>query len=219
MHAMSSYENSGSKVTKIAIVTALHLALGLALVNMTITKEVTHENGPIMFDPGVAPPPPPPPEPVDAPAPTATPTIFVPRTDFDVQPTPNTPTLTTSNVPATPPTVVGPAVVTPPVTPPPVVVAPKGVYMPALASASNCALPDYPARSARNGDTGTVGLALLIAPNGQVADAKVTSTSGFRELDHAALAALSLCKFKPATNNGVPESAWGKIAYVWTLEQ
>ena len=72
---------------------------------------------------------------------------------------------------------------------------------------------------ARNGDAGTVGLALLIAPDGHVADSKVTSTSGFRELDRAAMAALSLCKFKPATTNGVPESAWGKIAYVWTLEQ
>jgi protein TonB len=87
-----------------------------------------------------------------------------------------------------------------------------------VASAGNCPVPNYPASSARNGDTGTVGLALLIAPDGHVADSRVTTSSGFRELDRAAVAALSSCRFKPATTNGVPESAWGKIAYVWTLE-
>ena len=32
------------------------------------------------------------------------------------------------------------------------------------------------------------------------------------------MSALSLCQFKPATNNGVPEAGWGQIAYVWTLD-
>src|SRR5690606_7339835 len=72
-----------------------------------------------------------------------------------------------------------------------------------LANADGCAKPDYPLNAARNGDTGTVTLALLVGPDGRVQDARVQKTSGHRELDRAALNALSLCQFKPAMNNGV----------------
>jgi protein TonB len=37
-------------------------------------------------------------------------------------------------------------------------------------------------------------------------------------LDRAALDALSLCKFKPATSNGSPEAGWAQIAYDWKLD-
>ena len=93
------------------------------------------------------------------------------------------------------------------------------VYMAALANAGDCVRPDYPARAARNGDTGTVSLALLIGVDGKVTDARVKQTSGFKELDRAAISALSMCKFKPATTNGVAEPAWGQIAYVWSLAE
>jgi len=42
--------------------------------------------------------------------------------------------------------------------------------------------------------------------------------SGSRALDSVALNAPSLCKFKPATNNGVPEAGWARLAFVWTLD-
>jgi protein TonB len=87
-----------------------------------------------------------------------------------------------------------------------------------LANADGCAKPDYPVNAARNGDTGTVTLALLVGADGRVQNAKVQKSSGHRELDRAALNALSLCQFKPAMNNGVAEAGWGQIAYVWTLE-
>ncbi len=92
------------------------------------------------------------------------------------------------------------------------------IFSAALANADDCAKPDYPARAARNGETGTVSLALLIGTDGRVTDSKVQRSSGSRELDKAAQAALSLCKFKPAMEGGVAQPAWGQIAYVWTLD-
>jgi protein TonB len=216
MNATSSYQNGGNKITKIAIVTLLHAGVALALLQMRIV--VPHEK-PQAIDVSVFKEPvhiePTPTSSVEK-LPTLVPPVFVPPTIItESTPTPpvirgETRTLTTGDP--------GPVIrgETPPAVPPPVIPAAKPVFQ--AATAGNCAIPNYPAASARNGDTGTVGLALLIAPDGHVADSKITSTSGFRELDRAAVAALSMCKFKPASTNGVPEAAWGKIAYIWSLE-
>ncbi|UUZ51198.1 energy transducer TonB [Massilia sp. B-10] len=37
---------------------------------------------------------------------------------------------------------------------------------------------------------------MLIGTNGQVTESRIQKSSGFRELDRAAIAALSMCKFK-----------------------
>jgi protein TonB len=63
-----------------------------------------------------------------------------------------------------------------------------------------------------------VTLALLVGTDGRVTSSRVQTSSGSRELDRAAVNALSLCQFKPAMNNGVPEAGWAQIAYVWSLE-
>jgi protein TonB len=219
MQATSSYQNSGSKVTKIAIVTLLHAGFALALLGMRGPQtDAPKEDGLIMVDPAptIIDPPPPPPT-VEAPPPQVAPPLYVPPTAI-APPNPVAPTLTTTNVLPTepPPPIAGPAVIAEVVPPVAKVVESKDFR---VSQTGNCAVPNYPANAARNGDEGTVGLALLISPEGRVTDSKVTSTSGSRELDRAAVAALSLCQFKPATTNGVPEAAWGKIAYVWTLQQ
>lgn len=220
MNASSSYHNSGSKLTKIAVVTALHIVLGVALVNMKVLREPLEPTPPLKVTLKTLPPPVIiEPSPVEAPATTEPPPrIFVPHIDIATTTPPEAAVTVTTVAPAIPTAVAVAA--TPAATPPEVAAEVKPVAKKVfeVASAGNCAVPNYPATSARNGDTGTVGLALLIAPDGRVTDARVTSTSGFRELDRAAIAALSSCKFKPATTNGVPEAAWGKIAYVWTLE-
>jgi protein TonB len=87
-----------------------------------------------------------------------------------------------------------------------------------IANANDCEKPAYPASSAREGATGTVRLALLVGINGRVTQSRVEKSSGHRELDRAAQQALSLCRFKPATVDGVPEVAWAKLEYHWTLE-
>jgi protein TonB len=221
MHAAHSYNGSGSKITKIAIVTALHVGIALALISIKVI-----DKGPL-------------PKPVDVvftediqkiiePDPvkpnletpkTVIDKIVVPQVDFDIKPPevrdvvraePPGPGKTDEGERGLPPGPGGGTKVD--------VAPPADKFTVALANASDCVRPDYPARSVRNGDSGTVNLALLIGVDGRVTEAKVQKSSGHRELDRAAVDALSMCKFKPATRNGVAQPAWGQLAYVWSLD-
>lgn len=221
MHFSDTSKDAGSKFTKIAIVSALHVAVGAALIHNMDSKvfsmpKVIDEI--VLFTPEAPKPPPPPPEPPQPKPKTApAPKVFTPPVEVDVpqEPVMEAPIQTTSDpspVPADP----GP--VTPEAPPAPPSANTGEMFSAALANADDCAKPDYPAKAARNGETGTVQLALLIGTDGRVTDSKVQRSSGSRELDRAAQSALSLCKFKPAMQAGVPQAGWGQIAYVWTLD-
>jgi len=82
-----------------------------------------------------------------------------------------------------------------------------------------CTKPAYPQSALRNGDSGTVVLSFLIGTDGRVADAKVEKTSGFRDLDRAAMSGLGQCRFKPGTVDGVPYESWTRVQYVWSLDE
>jgi protein TonB len=84
--------------------------------------------------------------------------------------------------------------------------------------AEGCAVPEYPTSSLRNGEEGTVVLALMVNASGKVDSAKVAKSSGYRSLDRAAQTALSLCKFQPAMDNGQPQAGWAQIAYNWKID-
>ena len=167
----------------------------------------------------------PPPAPLDPPTPLPTlapPQIVVPKVDIDVPPPPmDNPVQATFDPqplpePAQPYRAETPAQ---PTAPSANSGANRGTMRSAvLADASGCVKPDYPVNAARNGDSGTVTLALLVGIDGRVAGSRVQKSSGSRDLDRAAVNALSLCQFKPAMNNGVPEAGWAQIAYVWSLE-
>lgn len=222
MHAEATYGDTGSKFGKIAIVAALHLGAALALFNMktiiTVAPTMITDLAPLPTpaDPPALP------EPAPLPVeklPDLAPPTFVPDTLIVDAPPPSLPKAGPDD--AGPPVSGGPTTVTgggdggggtq--------VVAPKQqVFTAALANAQDCVLPEYPKNALRNGDAGTVSLALLIGTNGQVTESKIQKSSGFRELDRAAIAALSMCKFKPATTNGVAQPAWGQMAYVWRLD-
>lgn len=220
MHAAHSTNGSGSKLTKIAIVTALHAGVALALISMKVSHtehvskpvELVFQDEPVKIieQETVKP---------DLETPkTQIDKIVVPTIEVEIRQTEKTEILkvappgpkTDDGERGLPPGPGGGTVTDKPA------VADK--FTIAMANASDCALPNYPARSVRNGDTGTVNLSLLIGADGRVADARVQKSSGHRELDRAAVDALSLCKFKPATRNGVAEPAWGQIAYVWSLD-
>jgi protein TonB len=64
------------------------------------------------------------------------------------------------------------------------------------------ARPDYPQQSQRLGETGTVVLRVEIDEKGNVADARVSNSSGFARLDAAALAAVRRWRCTPASRNG-----------------
>lgn len=90
--------------------------------------------------------------------------------------------------------------------------------IPASRVESSCSLPRYPAASERLREEGVVTLRFLISENGQVISGQVDKSSGYKRLDDAALAALSLCKFKPATVDGKPKQDWSALRYRWELK-
>ncbi len=81
-----------------------------------------------------------------------------------------------------------------------------------------CENPAYPRASLANEEKGTVALAMLVGIDGVVTDSKVEKSSGFKNLDRAALKALSACKFKPMTKDGKAEQGWAKVEYTWKLD-
>ncbi|NHZ77788.1 TonB family protein [Massilia sp. CCM 8695] len=222
MHFSQQHIGSGNKFSKMAIVTALHVLVGAALIhNMNRVPAFTGtESGPIEVTPVLEKPLEPPPEPEQFKTDPVVPPLLIPKSVVDVLPPPPDVVITGAIIDKVPPPPVatGPGRKVEQVIPPSVVAAAKQTRTAVLADASACVKPDYPARAARNGDTGTVNLALLVGVDGKVSDARVDKSSGSRELDKAAVAALSMCKFKPATTNGVAEPAWAQIAYVWTLD-
>lgn len=226
MHAEATYGDTGSKFGKIAIVAALHVGAALALFNMktiiTVAPTMITDLAPLPTPADPPTPPEPEPLPVDKLPDLPPPPFRAEQVTID------------DPIPTPPLPKAGPVDIGPPVPGDEgrvtaggggggggnTVIAPKQqqVFTAALANAKDCVLPDYPKNALRNGDTGTVSLALLIGTNGQVTESKVQKSSGFRELDRAAIAALSMCKFKPATSNGVAQPAWGQMAYVWRLD-
>lgn len=84
--------------------------------------------------------------------------------------------------------------------------------------ARSCRQPEYPVASKRMEESGTVVLQFLIGTDGTVVESRVESSSGHVRLDQAALEALSRCRFKAGTVDGVPEQSWARLRYVWKLE-
>jgi protein TonB len=67
--------------------------------------------------------------------------------------------------------------------------------------------PAYPAQSRRLGETGLVVLRVELSETGDVAAARVNSSSNHIRLDEAALAAVRTWRCTPATRNGQPARA------------
>ncbi len=218
--SLPSGNRPDAKAAKFALVAALHVALGAVFIHSINTKKISLSSLPeqvlVMIEPERTPPPPPP-EPPKPAQQLAPPELFVPKTEVPVAPPPLPDTVQATTVsdpspfPAMP-SDPGPAA---PATPS---ANPGQMRTAVFADASGCALPAYPPAAAREGVTGTSTLALLVGADGRVSSARIENSSGSRVLDSAALNALSLCKFKPATNNGVPEAGWAKLAFVWTLD-
>ncbi|MEX5748487.1 energy transducer TonB [Massilia sp. X63] len=221
MHFTQLNDGTGGKAGKFAVVAGLHALVAMGVVNMMNTKSIVLpkliEDATVWIQPKVTPPPPPPqpPQPQQRVAP---PKIVVPQIEVELPPPPLENPVQASTEPQPVPEQALPATPEAPPTPPTRNSSPGQMRSAVLANADGCVTPAYPVSAARNGDSGTVTLALLVGADGRVQDARVQRSSGHRELDRAALNALSLCQFKPAMNNGVTEAGWGQIAYVWTLE-
>jgi protein TonB len=221
MH-FSQLNRGGSKAGRLVVVAGVHVVLGGLLIHGIQSKTFKFPELPpavVMIDP-VTPrpvePPPQPPSHADLPPLR----IAVPVVEVPVAEPPPANAMRGSSEPDPAPAhaaVPGPSA-SAPADPPAPPARPAPMRTAAFADANACALPAYPPRAVRNGDTGTTILALLIGADGRVGSARVERSSGFRELDRAAIDALSLCRFKPATNNGAPEAGWAQLGYVWTLD-
>ena len=89
--------------------------------------------------------------------------------------------------------------------------------VPASFDPSKCKA-EYPKASLMNEEQGTTSMSFLINPDGSVAESKLEKTSGFKNLDKAALKSLTACKFKPGTKDGAAAQTWTKVDYAWKLD-
>ncbi|RJG11458.1 energy transducer TonB [Massilia cavernae] len=89
--------------------------------------------------------------------------------------------------------------------------------VPASFDSKNCKA-EYPKASLMNEEQGTVSMSFLVNADGSVADSKLDKTSGFKNLDKAAIKSISACKFKPGTKDGAPAQTWTKVDYAWKLD-
>lgn len=220
MHFSDINQGAGGKAGKFALVAGLHVLVAMGVISTMNAKSISLpamlEDKLVWIQPE-APPPAPPPEPPKPVAKAAPPDIVVPDVEVEVPAPPIEQVIEASTEPSP-----EPAQQTQSEAPPQPAAAPSSnsgqMRSAVLADANGCAKPDYPVRAARNGETGTVTLALLVGTDGRVQDSRIQSSSGSRELDRAAVHALSLCKFQPAMNGGTAEAGWAQLAYVWTLE-
>jgi protein TonB len=207
------------KFTGIALVILFHVFIVYALMTGLARKAIeVIQQQPIetKIIAEVKPPPPPDvPPPPPPPKRAAPPPPFIPPPEIQIaQPPQRNVIAAVSNV--QPDNPVMPAPRAPVEAPPAPVAAP--VKVAAVVDASACTKPAYPRNSIRASEEGVVTVAFLIGIDGTVVEAKVEKSSGFRDLDRAAVAGLSLCKFKPGTVDGKPEQSRTRMQYVWKLE-
>jgi protein TonB len=88
--------------------------------------------------------------------------------------------------------------------------------VPAQFDAKSCKA-EYPKAALMNEEQGVVSMMFLVSAEGRVLESKLDKTSGYKNLDRAAITAVSACKFKPGSKDGKPDSTWTKVEYNWTL--
>ena len=214
----SHEKQPGKNFTGITIVILLHVLVAYGIVTglgkRMVTKMAEAVETKIIEEvkpppPKEVPPPPPPPE-MKAPPPP-----FIPPVEVNVQQPPPVQTAIAVSSSAKPESNVLARPQAPAAAAPPSQNAPRTA---AVVNFDTCAKPEFPKASLRNEETGTVTLQFTIGVGGNVIDSKVAKSSGFRDLDKAAQAAISKCRFKPGTVDGKPEQSVTSVQYVWTLE-
>ncbi|MGN6514553.1 MAG: energy transducer TonB [Rhizomicrobium sp.] len=140
-------------------------------------------------------PPPPPPDMVKPPPP------FIPPPDIVVSnetPPVNTITNVTNQVAAPPK---------------PAISSPVSIGRP-----HTCGQRYYPALATRLGHEGTTTISFTVNADGSVSDVKIAQSSGYDELDQAAIPCAETWKYKPAMQNGAPVAKTDYLAKVtWRL--
>ena len=216
--------NPGKHAVGIAIVLALHLVLGWALVNGLAQRLVEVIKSPLetKIIEEVKPPPPPPPENLPPPPKFAPPPpSFVPPPEVNVNPPP-TPQATITTTTVAPP----PAPFTPAPPPTAVVAAPPAPPAPAVRTEPKldfnvCEKPEYNAAARRAEAQGAVTVLYTMDTGGSISNATVEKSAGpsreHKMLDRLTLEAVTACKGRPGTLDGKPEKLTSRVTYVWKI--
>jgi TonB family protein len=99
----------------------------------------------------------------------------------------------------------------------PVLTMPTGDIPPRLDPAAPNYQPSYPDAAQINGEQGKVLLDVEVKPDGTVQKISVAQTSGFADLDSAAVEAALRWRFVPASAGGNADTVWTKITINFQL--
>lgn len=213
--------NPNRRAATLAAVTAIHLALGYALVTglgATILKKIDHN--PVGVNIDLPPPPPPTPTPSAAashnpldPVPMPSPSLSFAPSDPAFTPLPPSPFASDGGVGDALFPTGDPPKPLPSFTP----VAPRPLGNPGLWVTSD----DYPTSDLRLGHAGVTRVALSIGLSGRVESCAVTGSSGFASLDAAACARIAQrARFKPATDAaGAPSAGRYATSVRWEIPE
>lgn len=214
--------NPAKKFGGLAAVVLLHLFIVYALVSGLARKAVEVITQPVetklIEEVKVTPPPPDLPQPPPPPKMVAPPPPFIPPPEIQVNtPPPVNAIAAVSNV--QPDNPVMPAPSAPVATAPAPVTSPAGppVVVAGINDLNSCK-PDYPRASLIAEETGVTRVEFTVGANGALMEAKIKKSSGSRNLDRAAVAGLSKCKFNPGTQDGKPVQSTFSVEYVWKLD-
>ena len=124
----------------------------------------------------------------------------------------------TSDPPPEPPQEPPPEESAPPLPDPPPPSAPMQARIDAPPRPLRSIRPDYPKNARQRGEEGDVVLALSIDERGRVSRAEVAATSGFPELDAAAVRAAERARFSPAKSGRSPVASTARITITFRLK-
>ena len=77
--------------------------------------------------------------------------------------------------------------------------------------------PTYPIGSRRRGEEGTVIVDVSVGADGRAAAVTLVSSSGFPDLDRAAVRAAEQARFNPGTRNGKPVASAARLTLIFRL--
>ena len=78
---------------------------------------------------------------------------------------------------------------------------------------------EYPDSAQSSGEEGAVLVNVFVGSNGKPAKIRVAQSSGFADLDDAAVESVLNWRFVPAMRNGRPTSDWAAVKIVYQLPQ
>ncbi|HEY3777943.1 MAG TPA: energy transducer TonB [Rhizomicrobium sp.] len=79
--------------------------------------------------------------------------------------------------------------------------------------------PPYPDSALAAGEQGTTLVDVYVRPNGRISKFRVARSSGFGDLDNAAVESVLNWRFIPAIQDGDPVSDWTTVKVVFQLPQ